>query len=249
MPHEHRALRQAKNGRPPIRFANAPLLCGHLRFSMIRALVFDFDGLILDTETPLIEAYGDVHAAHGRPFDRSNFLRCIGHVDIVFDEWAAFGKTADRVELHRQMRESYERRIVLQPILPGVVALLDAADAAGLRYALASNSSHAHCERHLGRIGLRERFAFLACREDVASPKPEPDIYRLAVNRLGARPHEAIAFEDSAAGSIAARRAGLWVVAVPNESTALHDLDRAHLRVKSLAEVTLAELSAKFAGK
>jgi len=215
---------------------------------MIRALVFDFDGLILDTETPLIDAHGDVHAAHGVPFDRAAFAHLVGHVEFVFDEWSAFGPGADRAALYAEMRSHYRRRIDRQPILPGVVALFDAADAAGLRLALASNSSHDHCERHLARLGLLDRFAFLACREDAASPKPEPDLYRMAVNQLGARPHEAIAFEDSSAGTIAARRAGLWVVAVPNASTARHDLDQAHWCVPSLAEVTLPALLARFGG-
>jgi putative hydrolase of the HAD superfamily len=62
---------------------------------MIRALVFDFDGLILDTETPLIDAYGDVHAAHGKPFDRHAFLHLVGHVDFTFNPWHAFGPGAD----------------------------------------------------------------------------------------------------------------------------------------------------------
>ena len=66
---------------------------------MIRALVFDFDGLILDTESALIRAYADVHAAHGAPFDEGEFLRSVGHADYTFDPWHAFEKHADRVAL------------------------------------------------------------------------------------------------------------------------------------------------------
>jgi len=215
---------------------------------MIRALVFDFDGLILDTETPLIEAYGEVHAAHGRPFDRERFVRCVGHADYTFDAWAAFAPTTARDALDTEMRSRYDRRVGQQPVLPGVIALLDAARDTGLRLALASNSSRAHCERHLGRLGLLDRFQFLACRGEVPAPKPEPDLYRHAVNQLGLRPVQAIAFEDSHTGIIAARRAGLWVVAVPNVSTSHHDFSAAHRRVASLADVTLAELCAAFAG-
>ena len=133
-----------------------------------------------------------------------------------------------------------------QPILPGVVALLEGARQRGLRVGLASNSGRSWCDPHLTRLGLRDHFEFLACREDAPSPKPEPDLYKLVLNQFGLRGHEAIAFEDSHTGSLAAKRANLWVVAAPNESTAHHDFAPADLRVKSLAEVTLENLMTRF---
>ena len=213
---------------------------------MIRALVFDFDGLILDTETPLIDAYARVHAAHGVPFDRALFLRCVGHADFTFDPWHGFSPHADRAALELERRASKDELLSAQPILPGVVALLDAAQARGFQIGLASNSDHAWVDSHLARLGLFERFAFIACREDVPSPKPEPDLYRHVLNRFGLRGHQAIAFEDSHAGSLAAKRANLWAVAVPNESTAHHDFAHVDLRVPSLAAVTLEGLIATF---
>jgi HAD superfamily hydrolase (TIGR01509 family) len=213
---------------------------------MIRALVFDFDGLILDTESALIRAYADVHVAHGVPFDEAEFLRSVGHADYAFDPWHAFEKRADRAALEFERRRHNRERDRHLPILPGVVALLDAAREQSLPVALASNSPHEHCERHLGRLGLLERFAFLACREDVASPKPEPDLYRLVLNHLGLRGIEAIAFEDSHTGSLAAKRAGLWTVAAPNVSTAHHDFTHVDLRVASLADCPLPGLLARF---
>lgn len=213
---------------------------------MIRALVFDFDGLILDTETPLIDAYGDVHATHGVPFDRGLFLRSVGHADYRFDPWHGFSPHADRSALEEQRRVSKDARMLRQSILPGVIALLDAAREQELPVGLASNSEHAWCEPHLERLGLLDRFHFLACREDAASPKPEPDLYKLVLNRFGLRGHEAIAFEDSHTGSLAAKRANLWCVAVPNPSTEHHDFSHADLRVNSLAECRLAELRVRF---
>lgn len=133
-----------------------------------------------------------------------------------------------------------------QPVLPGVVALLDAARELSLKVGLASNSEHPWCEENLARLGLLERFDFLACREDVASPKPEPDLYKLVLNRFGLRGHEAIAFEDSHTGSLAAKRANLWCVAVPNPSTAHHDFAHVDLCVSSLAEVSVVALTKKF---
>lgn len=214
---------------------------------MIRALIFDFDGLILDTETALIEAYGDVYAAHGIAFDKPLFTRSVGHADYAFDPWKGFGASADRVGLETERREFNRVRNDAQPILPGVVALVDDARKAGLRVGLASNSQHPHVEGHLARLGLMGCFDFIACREDVAAPKPEPDLYSLVLGHFGIRPREAIAFEDSHTGTLAAKRAGLWVVAVPNESTGHHDFDHVDLRAASLADCRLPDLMARFA--
>jgi HAD superfamily hydrolase (TIGR01509 family) len=213
---------------------------------MIRSLVFDFDGLILDTESALIRAYADVHASHGVPFDEAVFLRSVGHADYSFDPWHAFEKRADRAALETERQQRNHEQNLRLTVLPGIVALLDAARDAGLRIALASNSSHVHCEGHLKRLQLFDRFSFLACREDVASPKPEPDLYRLVLNQLGLRPQEAIAFEDSHTGSLAAKRAGLWCVVAPNPSTAHHDFAHVDLKMKSLADCTLADLTGRF---
>ncbi|RFC43887.1 MAG: putative hydrolase of the HAD superfamily [Verrucomicrobia bacterium] len=212
----------------------------------IRALIFDFDGLILDTESALISAYANVHAAHAVAFDYEHFLRSVGHADYAFDPWHAFEKRADRAALELERRAFNRERDLQLTLLPGVVALLDAARAHPLRVGLASNSGHAHCERHLARLGLLERFEFLACREDVPLPKPAPDLYKLVLNRFGLRGHEAIAFEDSHTGSLAAKRANLHVVAAPNPSTAHHDFKHVDLKVASLAEVKLDVVIARF---
>ena len=213
---------------------------------MIRAVIFDFDGLILDTETPLIDAYAEVHRAHDVAFDRAAFIRRVGHAEYAFDPWHGFSPHADRAALEAERRTHKDALIQQQQVLPGVVPLLDDARRLGLRIGLASNSEHAWVEPHLARLGLLDRFEFLACREDAPSPKPEPDLYRLVLNRFGLRGIEAIAFEDSFTGSLAAKRANLWTVAVPGPSTAHHDLSHADLRVKSLAEVRLENLIARF---
>jgi HAD superfamily hydrolase (TIGR01509 family) len=214
---------------------------------MIRAFIFDFDGLILDTETALISAYGDVHAARGVPFDRPLFARSVGHADYAFDPWRAFGRPADRDALDLERKAFHRARSEELEILPGVVDLIVGAQAAGLRIGLASNSGHEHVDGHLARIGLLDNFDFVACREDVRAPKPEPDLYRLVLEHFGIRPREAVAFEDSHAGTLAARRAGVWVVAVPNSSTGHHDFGNADLRVASLADCRVADLMARFA--
>jgi HAD superfamily hydrolase (TIGR01509 family) len=212
----------------------------------IQALVFDFDGLIVDTESALIAAYADVHAAHGVAFDHERFLRSVGHADYAFDPWHAFEKRADRASLETERRQFNRARDDQLAILPGVQALLDGARTRGFRVGLASNSPHAHCERHLARLGLLDRFQFLACREDALLAKPAPDLYRLVLTAFGIRGHEAIAFEDSHTGSLAAHRAHLWTVVAPNPSTAHHDFRHVHLLVQSLADAPLDALVARF---
>lgn len=216
---------------------------------MIRALIFDFDGLILDTETPLIDSYADIHAAYGVPFDRSAFLHGVGHADYAFDPWHGFSPHADRAELEVRRRARKDELLLQQTVLPGVVALLDAGRDGGLRIGIASNSSHGWVEPQLRRLGLHDRFEFFACRGDAPSPKPEPDLYKLVLNRFVFRGHEAIAFEDSQTGILAAKRANCRVVAAPNASTLHHDFSNADVLVRSLADVKLDALLAKFGGE
>lgn len=213
---------------------------------MIRALVFDFDGLIIDTETVLVESFGDVHDARDVPFDRHAIARTIGEADFTFDPWQAFGADVDRTALEADRRKFHAARDETQRVLPGVVALLEAAHARGLRVGLASNSSHHHVESRLERFGLRRSFEFIACREDVKALKPAPDLYALVLAQFNVAPHEAIAFEDSHTGTLAAKRAGTWVVAVPNPSTAHHDFAHVDLQVQSMAECTLDALLQRF---
>lgn len=213
---------------------------------MIRALIFDFDGLILDTETPLIDSYAELHARHGVPFDRTAFLRSVGHADYAFDPWHGFSPHADRAALEAERRTRKDELLLQQQVLPGVATLLEAARARGLHLGVASNSQHDWVEPHLRRLGLHAFFTFFACRGDTPSPKPEPDLYRLVLQHFGLRGHEAIAFEDSHTGVTAAKRANCWVVAVPNSSTAHHDVSAADLQAHALSEVTLDDLMARF---
>jgi HAD superfamily hydrolase (TIGR01509 family) len=213
---------------------------------MIRALVLDFDGLILDTESSVIAAYAEIHADHGVAFDEREFVRSVGLHDYTFDPWHGFAPDADRDRLEELRRaRNLEMNRALET-LPGVRELIADALSAGLRLGLASNSSRGHCGGHLERIGLIRHFSVLGCRGDAPQPKPEPDLYRHVVETLGVEPSEAIAFEDSHTGARAAARAGLHVVAVPNRITAGHDFSEAHLVLQTLEGLDLRGLLARF---
>ncbi len=214
---------------------------------MIRALVFDFDGLIFDTETALINAFEIVHRRAGKTFSRQLALEAVGRVSLHFDQWAAFGTDADRPALERELKETNRELLAKQTVLPGIAHYLEQARAGGLKIGLASNSDHDHVEGHLTRLGLLDRFDYLRCIEDVPAGKPEPDLYQAVIDKFRLKGSEAIAFEDSEHGALAAKRAGLWCVAVPGPSSVHHDFSHADLILPSLADCALHDLLEKFA--
>ena len=213
---------------------------------MIRALVFDFDGLILDTETALIDAFELVHRNAGKAFSRQIAQEAVGRANIHFDEWAAFGPSANRAELDRELQRINRGILAQLSVLPGILNCIQQARRIGLKIGLASNSGHAHVEGHLARLGLISSFDCLRCIEDVAAGKPAPDLYRAVIEKFGVAGNEAVAFEDSEHGAHAAKRAGLWCVAVPGPSSVNHDLAHADLILNSLADRSLPELMSKF---
>ena len=212
----------------------------------IEAVVFDFDGLILDTEGPVFVAWQEEFEAHGCPL-------------LTVEEWAAeIGTTGglDLVELirtratrpfeeeamHARRRIRRDELVARETTRPGVHAWLDEADALGLALAIASSSPREWVEPHLERLGLRHRFAFLACHTDSIAGKPAPDTYLAACAALGVAPAAALAIEDSPHGVTAAKAAGLRCIAVPHEITELLDLSGADLRLSSLADTTLRDV-------
>lgn len=132
--------------------------------------------------------------------------------------------------------------VLAQKLLPGVVEHLEAAKSIGLKLGVASSSTRDWVRGHLARLGILERFDCLRCRDDVANAKPDPDLYIAVLECLGVLASEAIAVEDSPNGVMAAKRAGLRCVAIPNSITARLDLGQADVLLGSLADVTLAEL-------
>jgi putative hydrolase of the HAD superfamily len=213
---------------------------------MIRALIFDFDGLILDTETPLVEAWARVHQDAGVAFDRAHAHAIVGHVDVAFDPWVAFPVTVDRAALEASYRQHKHALMAAETVLPGVQALLDAATQRGLRLGVASNSDHDHVDGHLQRLGLLERFHAIGCRDDVTIGKPAPDVYQHVIRKLAVKPTETVAFEDSIPGHEAAHAAGIRVVVVPNPATAHCQFPRAWLQIPSLAQLSLDSLLERF---
>ena len=132
--------------------------------------------------------------------------------------------------------------IARQQPRPGILQWIGDAQEAGLSLAVASTSHRDWVHGYLDRLDLRASFSHTACGDEVERVKPAPDLYRLALQRLGSAAGEAIAIEDSPNGIAAAKAAGLFCIAVPNPMTQALDLSAADLHLASLAEAPLADV-------
>jgi HAD superfamily hydrolase (TIGR01509 family) len=215
----------------------------------IKALIFDFDGLILDTETPEFVTWQAFYRQHGHELPAERWGSIVGgHGAVHFDAAEHLAELtrdgADAAVLRARHRAENEALILAQPVLPGVVDLLDEARRLCLGLAIASSSPHSWVDSHLARLGLDGRFDSVICRDDVPAgrTKPHPDLFLKALQALKVAADEAIVFEDSPNGVKAARAAGIFVVAVPNPTTALLKMDDADLTLESLATFSLKDL-------
>ena len=214
---------------------------------MLKALIFDFDGLILDTETPELFAWQDVYREHGQEFTVHTFGQIVGGTagtdfEPVTHLEQLTGEKLDSAQLYERVKEQRLALIHRQGPLPGVKELIEDARRLGLKLAVASSSTHDWVDGHLTRLGLFSFFDVIKASDDVLRTKPEPDLFLAALSTLGVQPDEAVVLEDSPNGVLAAKRAGLFVVAVPNPVTQELHFDGEDLSVSSLAEVSLPEL-------
>ena len=214
----------------------------------MKLLVFDFDGLILDTEAPVYDAWQTIYGEHGVELAFEKWAQCIGTADAFDpcdDLQTALGRALDVAALEARHRALTDTLIAAQAVLPGVREYVEEAARMGLALGVASSSSRRWVEGHLTRLGLRDHFQAIRCADDVPRVKPDPALYRAVVDALGVRPEESLALEDSPNGVLAAKRAGLTCVAVPNALTARLDLSAADLSLTSLADLSLPELIAR----
>jgi HAD superfamily hydrolase (TIGR01509 family) len=213
---------------------------------MIKALVFDFDGLILETEQPLFQSWQEIYWANGLELSFEQWALNIGTSEEPFDPHTALVNLPNwNLEKNQELSRRLQRELELietQPPRPGVEQYLQDARRLGLKVGLASSSSCEWVTGHLERLGLKKYFHCIQARDDVKLTKPDPELYLSAVEILGALPVEAIAFEDSPNGILAAKRAGLHCVAVPSLLTRSLDTSKADLVIGSLSETPLEQL-------
>ncbi|MGA7913233.1 MAG: HAD family hydrolase [Candidatus Dormiibacterota bacterium] len=212
---------------------------------MFKAIVFDFDGLILDTEGPVYRSWLEVYEAHGQELPFERWVQIVGSTTLGFHPQhhleERLGRPLPQEVLDRRIGRRTEL-VLAEKVLPGVVELIEEARTAGIKLGVASSSTAEWVKGHLARLGILDRFECILCRDDVAHAKPEPDLYLAVLECLGVAAAEAFAIEDSPNGIAAAKSARLRCVAIPNPITSGLDLSRADLVVASLADLSLAGL-------
>lgn len=211
----------------------------------VRAVILDFDGLIMDTEVPIYESWLEAFREHGASFSLDEWQHALG-TRGGFDPVAVLCERStvpfDADAVHDDVRSRNRLRCEAQPLLPGVRQLLEDARSAGLRTAVASSSSVAWVEGWLSHHGIRALFDAVCGADHVTDVKPAPELFLLAAECLGVPPVACLVFEDSPNGIRAARAAGMRCVAVPNRLTAALALPEPTLTVPSLASHPLTTI-------
>lgn len=217
-----------------------------------QALLFDLDGILWDPEPHVFRAYAEVFREYGQELTRKSWDEVIG--TIGFDLWTPLedlaGRPLDRSHLEASVERRKEEGLRRAGARPGIAELLRQADEAGLSRSIVSNSSGDWITRYARQCGVDSGWHAVHSPEgETDRGKPEPDLYLEAVDRLGLRPEEAVAFEDSPNGVSAARAAGVPCVAVPNAMTAPLDLSHADLRIESFRGAELRRILDRLAAK
>ncbi|MBD1379516.1 HAD family hydrolase [Metabacillus arenae] len=212
---------------------------------MIKAVIFDFDGLILDTETHQYEALVEIFKENGSVLPLPIWQKVIG----TSSDFKPFKyleeqtkKKHNQQQLEDLLKERFHSRLVSEKARPGVEDYLAAAHSLGLKIALASSSNFEWVSTHLKNLGLFEKFECIRTSDDVEKVKPDPALYLKAAKCLGVEPEECLVFEDSANGALAAKNAGMSCVIFPNQVTQDLEFCEVNHRLESMAEMELEKL-------
>ena len=214
---------------------------------MPKALIFDFDGLILDTEVPIYEAWRENFRAHGHELPIEIYSQCVGsnfgrfdpkqHLEFLVGDKIDWNALDDKRE-----QDALNRTNQLAPF-PGVIPLLKEANEADIPCIVASSSSRVWVEGHLNRLGLMHHFVGTRCFDDVEYAKPAPDLFLAAAQAVKTDPSDALVLEDSLNGLNASIAAGIPCIVVPNPITSHFEFEGAAKVISSLEGISLSHFS------
>ncbi|MDP6859831.1 MAG: HAD family hydrolase [Verrucomicrobiales bacterium] len=213
---------------------------------MPKALIFDFDGLIVDTETVIYESWAEIYEQNNQTLELNTYKNCVGsdfgqfHPGLELEKrtgetfnWAVID--AEREELIRQRLEQKKERT-------GIRFFIEGAKEQGLELAIASSSSRNWVLGWITKLGLREHFSAFANRDDVQKIKPDPELFLKAADLLGISPSEALILEDSENGLKAATAAGIPCAIITNPITAGGNFSGAIMVAESFNDERLKKL-------
>jgi len=216
----------------------------------IRGLLFDFDGLIVDTEGAAVAAWQELYREHGQELPLDLWVTLIGTIGAPFEPMAHLEELVGRPldgEVSKRLQERELALGDLEQLRPGVLEYLEDAQALGLRTAIVSSSSRWWVDRHLARLEREKHWdAILTADNDPSRAKPTPTLYLEALETLELEHTQAVAFEDSPNGIRAAKAAKIFTVAVPNPITSTLDFEDADLVLDSLSDLPLPKLLERF---
>lgn len=218
---------------------------------MYKAIIFDFDGLIVDTESVWYDVTKEVMLDYGCDLKLENFAKYIGTTGGgLYDELNALSnRPIDQDVVREKTHQLYQKRMNDFTLREGVLDYLKAAKKAGLKIGLASSSHRKWVEDFLERFEIKDYFEVIKTADDVIKVKPDPELYLQALKALGVEAKDALCFEDSLNGLTAAVRAGLHCVIVPNPVTQYLDFTGHVHRLNSMSDVTFDELVSQLTSK
>ena len=189
----------------------------------LQGILFDFDGLILDTETPIFQAWEEKFKEYGKTLLLEEWAEILGksidHLGPIEGFLNGFSDENKRKEIQEEVRQKESKLVFKKKPLPGVVELMIKAKEQGLMLGIVSSSDQDWVHSHLNRLELMDYFDHTSCADDVEIAKPDPALYNLGLKKAGLAREKVLVLEDSPNGVLAAKRAGLYCVAVPNQLT------------------------------
>ena len=216
--------------------------------SQLNAIVFDMDGLMVDSEPLSQQAWDEYLRPYGHQLTEEIVSSIIGlRADVSTPTIKDLFNLSEDVATIISKRAAIYSQIRANgvPVMPGLVALHAEIGRRQIPWAVATSSPRAHAEEILHQLGLKDQCRAIAAGNEVSHGKPHPEIYQLAAARLGIPPQHCLALEDSGPGSLAAVRAGMTVIAIPNVQTKTADFSHVHYQYNSLHDV-LANLDMFF---